>query len=43
MIRGRAARVARLATAIARRLEAVGSADEDRILRAFLAVVQATL
>jgi glutamate dehydrogenase len=41
--RGRAARVARLAAAIGRRLEAVGSADEDRILRAFFAVVQATL
>jgi glutamate dehydrogenase len=41
--RGRAARVARLAAAIARRLELVGSADEDRILRAFLALVRALL
>jgi glutamate dehydrogenase len=41
--RGRAARVARLAAAIAQRLELVGSADEDRILRAFLAVVRALL
>jgi glutamate dehydrogenase len=41
--RGRAARAARLADALGRRLEAVGRADEDRILRAFLAVITSTL
>ena len=41
--RGRAARATRIADAIARRLESVADADEDRILRAFLAVVLAVL
>jgi len=41
--RPRAAREARLAAALRAQLEAVSSADEDRILRGFLAVVEATL
>jgi glutamate dehydrogenase len=41
--RGRQARAARIAASLARRLESVASADEDRILRAFLAVIQAVL